>query len=56
MTRYKHPSKKSRLIKANRETRWAPVFVVLKKFGTGKKIHPSIFGRKRTWRQSKTKL
>lgn len=56
MSRYKHPSKKSKLIKANRSTKWAPVFVVLKKFGAGKKIHPSHLSMKRSWRRTKLKL
>ena len=56
MTRYKHPAKKSRLIRANRNTKWAPVFVVLKKFGSGKKVHPSRLSRKRSWRRNKLKV
>ena len=56
MTRYKHPAKKQRLIKANRNTKWAPFFVVLKKFGSGKKVHPSALGMKRSWRRNKLKV
>ena len=56
MTRYKHPAKKQRLIKANRNTSWAPVFVILKKFGIGKKVHPSALGQKRSWRRNKLKV
>lgn len=56
MTRYKHPAKKQRLIKANRNTKWAPMFAVLKKFGTGKKVHPSNLSQKRSWRRTKLKL
>jgi ribosomal protein L39E len=55
MTRYKHPAKKQRLIKANRNTSWAPVFAVLKKFGIGKKVHPSALSAKRSWRRNKLK-
>lgn len=55
MTRYKHPSMKKRLIKANRQTRWAPVFAILKKYGIGKRIHPSHLSQKRSWRRTKLK-
>lgn len=56
MTRYKHPAKKKRLIKASRQTRWAPVFTVLKKYGPGKRVHPSQYSTKRSWRRTKLKL
>jgi ribosomal protein L39E len=56
MARYKHPHKKSRLIKANNKTRWAPVFTVLKKYGMGKKVHPSRMSQQRSWRRTKLKL
>lgn len=56
MTRYKHPAKKKRLIKANKGTKWAPVFAVLKKFGMGKKVHPSQISTKRSWRRNKLKV
>jgi len=56
MTRNKHPAKKARLIRANRQTKWAPVFVILKKFGVGKKIHPSQISQKRSWRRNKLKV
>ena len=56
MTRYKHPAKKSRLIRAARTTKWAPVFAVLKKYGSGKKVHPSYMSSKRSWRRNKLKV
>ncbi len=56
MSRYKHPSRKKSLIKANKQTKWAPVFAILKKFGAGKKVHPSQISRKRSWRRNKLKL
>lgn len=56
MTRHKHPAKKKRLIKANNQTRWAPIFAVLKKYGQGKKVHPSRFSTKRSWRRNKLKV
>ncbi|MBI2148033.1 50S ribosomal protein L39e [Candidatus Woesearchaeota archaeon] len=56
MARHKHPSRKKRLAKHGRQTRWAPIWTVLKMYGKGRKIHP---GRhtvvKRSWRRVKTK-
>ncbi|MDA3855969.1 MAG: 50S ribosomal protein L39e [Candidatus Woesearchaeota archaeon] len=56
MSRYKHPNRKAKLIKANRSTSWAPVFAVLKKYGVGKRIHPSNLSQKRSWRRNKLKF
>ncbi|MFW6286226.1 MAG: hypothetical protein ACOC16_03830 [Nanoarchaeota archaeon] len=56
MARYKHPHRKSKLIKANSRTSWAPVFAILKKFGSGKKVHPSRISQQRSWRRTKLKL
>lgn len=57
MARFKHPSRKSRLAKSERKTRWAPFWTVPKKYGTGKRVHP---GRhtvvKRSWRRTKLKV
>lgn len=56
MARYKHLSRKLRLIKLGKRTRWAPFWTVPKKYGKTRKIHP---GRhttvKRSWRRTKTK-
>ncbi len=56
MARYKHPSRKKRLTKLNRQTRWAPFWTVPKIYGIGRRVHP---GRhtfvKRSWRRTKTK-
>lgn len=56
MARYKHPSRKKRLAKAGRQTRWAPFWTVPKIYGPGRRVHP---GRhttvKRTWRRTKIK-
>ena len=56
MARHKHRSKKKRLTKLMRQTRWAPFWTVPKKYGKTKRIHP---GRhtyvKRSWRRIKTK-
>ena len=48
------PGKKEKLVKQARRTKWAPVWVILKKFGPGKRIHPSAITRyKRSWRRGK---
>jgi len=50
-------SRKRHLQKAGRQTRWAPFWTVLKKFGKGKKVHPSsITHVKRNWRTKKLKI
>ena len=50
----KNPTKKTKLAKAAKRTKWAPVWVVLKKFGSGKRIHPSaITKNRRNWRRTK---
>ena len=49
--------KKKKLSKANKRTKWAPVWAVLRKFGTGKRVHPStITAIKRHWRRIKLKI
>jgi len=49
--------KKIKLSKANKRTRWAPVWIVLKKFGKGKRVHPSAVTRiRRSWRRTKLKI
>ena len=50
-------SKKRHLDRAQRQTNWAPFWTVLKKFGKGKKVHPSrITHVKRKWQQNKLKI
>jgi ribosomal protein L39E len=50
----KNSIKKEKLSKAGRKTKWVPVWVVLKKFGKDKKIHPSsITKHRRSWRRTK---
>ena len=57
MATFKHPSLKKKLIKANSQTKWAPFWAVLKKFGKGKKVHPSAMTvQKRHWRRTKLKV
>jgi ribosomal protein L39E len=52
-----HSSKKRHLAKAGKQTKWAPFWTVLKKFGKGKKVHPSsITHVKRSWNRSKLKI
>ena len=42
------------LAKKGRQTKWAPVWAVLKKFGPGKRIHPSAMTHvKRSWKRNK---
>ena len=49
--------KKQTLAKQNRRTNWAPAWVVLKKFGMGKRVHPSAITRtRRNWRRTKLKV
>jgi ribosomal protein L39E len=49
--------KKIKLSKQNRRTRWAPVWVVIKKMGKGKKMHPSaVTHLKRHWRRTKLRI
>ncbi len=56
MARYKHKSRKLRLAKKNRQTRWAPLWTVPKVHGKGKRVHPSQHtAKKRHWRRTKTK-
>jgi ribosomal protein L39E len=46
--------KKATLAVKARQTKWAPVWVVMRKYGTGKRVHPSATTRyKRSWRKTK---
>ena len=51
-----HVSRKLRLIKKGKQTKWAPFWTVLKAYNGNRKIHP---GRhtdiKRNWRRTKLK-
>ena len=58
-TRYnrRQCQKKNKLSKQNKRTRWAPVWVVMKKLGQGKKAHPSaVTHMKRHWSKIKLKI
>ena len=50
-------SKKRHLAKAGKQTKWAPFWTVLKKYGAGKRVHPSAHTHvKRNWRVRKLKI
>ena len=49
--------KKAKLVVKGRQTKWAPVWVVIKKHGMGKRIHPSAMTKyRRNWRRNKLKI
>jgi len=49
-----YKNKKAKLTVKGRQTKWAPMWAVLKKFGVGKKVHPSAMTHiKRSWRRTK---
>lgn len=53
----KDNSKKIKLMRKGRQTKWAPVWAVLKRFGKGKRVHPSAMTRhRRSWRRTKLKI
>lgn len=53
----KNYPKKVKLAKKNKLTKWAPFWAVLKKYGLGKRIHPSqITKQRRHWRRTKLKI
>lgn len=57
MTKKKKTQKKIKLGKAGRRTKWAPFWTVIKKYGQGKKVHPSAMTRvKRSWNRTKLKI
>ncbi len=56
MARFIHYSRKIRLAKKGRQARWAPFWAAIRKFGSGRRVHPGrITAVKRSWRRSKTK-
>lgn len=49
--------KKIKLARQERKSKWAPFWVIIKKFGPGKRIHPSRITRhRRNWRRTKLKI
>ena len=56
-TRKKRYQRKIILAKHGKRTKWAPVWAVLRKFGPGKRVHPSRITRiRRSWRRTKLKV
>jgi ribosomal protein L39E len=57
MGRGDRKSKKRHLDKAGKQTKWAPYWAVMKKYGKGKAVHPSAMTHvKRSWRHKKLKI
>ncbi len=49
--------KKIKLGKAGNQTKWAPFWSVVRKYGQGKRVHPSSMTRvRRNWRINKLKI
>ena len=49
--------KKIKLSKQGKRTKWAPFWIVIKKFGMGKRVHPSRMTRiRRSWTRTKLKI
>jgi len=49
--------KKIKLGVQTKRTKWAPFWAVIKKFGMGKRIHPSqMTKQRRQWRRTKLKI
>jgi len=50
-------TKKIHLGVANKHTKWAPFWAVVRRFGPGKKVHPSqITKQRRHWRRIKLRI
>lgn len=53
----KHYPKKIKLAVRNRQTKWAPFWAIIKKYGLGHRAHPSsITKHRRHWRRTKLKI
>ncbi len=53
----KYYQKKIKLGVQTKKTKWAPVWAVIRKFGVGKKKHPSeLTQHRRHWRRTKLKI
>lgn len=53
----KYHQKKVKLAVKTRQTKWAPFWAVIKRFGKGKKMHPSQMTKnRRHWRRTKLKI
>jgi len=56
MARFLHLSRKLRLSKKSRQTRWAPFWTVPRIYGKTRRVHPGRHTEvKRNWRRGKTK-
>lgn len=50
----KNREKKTKLAKKGKQTKWAPVWAVLRKYGIGKRVHPSAMTKnRRSWKRTK---
>lgn len=53
----KRYQKKIKLSVANKHTKWAPFWAVIRRYGRGKRVHPSEMTKhRRHWRQTKLKI
>ena len=53
----KFKQKKTKLAVHGRRTKWAPVWTVLRKYGPGKRVHPSAMTRlRRRWNSNKLRI
>ena len=53
----KDHQKKVKLAVATRQTKWAPFWAVVRKYGKGKRMHPSqLTAHRRHWRRTKLKI
>lgn len=57
MPKKKDYQRKIKLSVHGRRTKWAPYWAVVKKYGKGKRVHPSFMTRiKRNWRRNKLRV
>ena len=57
MAKKKDYQRKIKFAKHARRTKWAPFWCVVKKYGKGKRVHPSHMTRiKRNWRRTKLRV
>jgi len=57
MAKKKDYQRKIKMSKHGKRTKWAPFWAVVKKYGIGKRVHPSQMTRvRRTWRRTKLKI
>jgi len=56
-TQRRENQRKIKYAKHGRRTKWAPFWAVVKKYGKGKRVHPSFMTRiKRNWRRNKLRI